>query len=237
MRWSTKYIAKSEPARKVLAVATACARPPGRSCGMNVSLARHCEPSPSAAWISRPVSGEMMTPISRMPASARLSITYMSTGRLATGTSCFAPVCVRGRRRVPALVDRFRDALAPRSVADVPSDGPRDAALERRRGLPPELALDLARVDGIAAIVARPVGDERDERAVRRAVGVLARRQRVEDVAHHVRDFEVRVLAPRADRVRFARRAFLGHCQEPIPVIGTVDPVPPVLTATVHGQR
>ena len=59
------------------------------------------DPSPTAALISSSVSPTTI-PTSRIPAAAMASSAKNSTGRFATGTSCFAEVWVIGRSRVPA---------------------------------------------------------------------------------------------------------------------------------------
>jgi hypothetical protein len=52
-------------------------------------------------------------------------------------------------------------------VVEVPAHGLAQAGLEGLLRPPAELALDLARVDRVAPVVAGPVGDVRDEAAVR----------------------------------------------------------------------
>ena len=52
------------------------------------------------------------------------------------------------------------------SLSRIPVDRLRQAALETLRRRPAELALDLGGIDGIAAVMARPVGDEADQVAV-----------------------------------------------------------------------
>ena len=71
-----------------------------------MTLAPQREPSPTAAWISGPVSPVTM-PISVMPASTMSSMPKNRMGLFATGTSCLALVWVIGRRRVPAPPERM----------------------------------------------------------------------------------------------------------------------------------
>jgi len=58
---------------------------------------------------------------------------------------------------VIALILARDDAGQPFFTAQVPVDGPGDALLERDRGLPAQLTDDLAGINGIPAIVPRPV--------------------------------------------------------------------------------
>ena len=62
-----------------------------------------------------------------------------------------------------AAVDAGADALPPGAVVEIPADRPRQAALDALLRRPAELALDLARVDGVAEVVAGAVGDEGDQ--------------------------------------------------------------------------
>ena len=69
----------------------------------------------------------------------------------------------RGSARQPepfAAIGAAHDALPPAPVVEVPAHGLAQAVLEIVARPPAELALDLAGVDGVAGVVARPVGDE-----------------------------------------------------------------------------
>jgi hypothetical protein len=81
------------------------------------------------------------------------------------------------------------------------SRGPLEALL----GAPAELALDLGRIDRVAAVVAGAVGDEGDELAPAAAVGERA--LGVEHVADRLDDLQVGALGAAADIVAFADRA------------------------------
>src|SRR5262247_3219390 len=65
-----------------------------------------------------------------------------------------------------AMVADGLDGRAPGQVLEVPADGLCDPGLEGVCRLPAELAADLARVDGVAAVVTRPVGHELLERRI-----------------------------------------------------------------------
>lgn len=51
------------------------------------------------------------------------------------------------------------DGVEPGLVVEVPADGALDAFFELEGGLPAELALQLAAVDGVTQVVASAVGD------------------------------------------------------------------------------
>src|SRR6266478_6524461 len=62
-----------------------------------------------------------------------------------------------------ATVGAAHDALPPAPVVEVPAHGLMQAVVEIVPRPPAELVLDLAGVDGVARIMARPVGDELDQ--------------------------------------------------------------------------
>ena len=101
----------------------------------------------------------------------------------------------------------------------------RDAVLPRDRRLPAELAAELRRVEEVAAVVARPVGDDRLERL--RLAGQL------ED---EVRDLLDRLLDARADVVRLADAPALEHELDRAAVVVDVEPLAPVLRRRVQRQ-
>src|SRR6185312_11289674 len=81
-----------------------------------------------------------------------------------------------GRRRIiavpqpqPLLPIGGAAQPAPILVSDVPIDGRGEPLLESVDGAPAGLALELARVDGVARIMSRPVDHEGDEPVMRRA--------------------------------------------------------------------
>src|SRR6185437_15716625 len=65
-----------------------------------------------------------------------------------------------------AGVDLLPQRAPPPFVVEIPAHRLLDAGLEGLERAPAELALELARVDRVAPIVPRPVGDERDQRFV-----------------------------------------------------------------------
>src|SRR3954454_20354122 len=74
----------------------------------------------------------------------------------------------------PVAVRTALDALHPVAVRQVPLHGLADAGLESLGGTPAQLALDLVRIDGVAAVVARPILHERDELRVAGPAGARA---------------------------------------------------------------
>src|SRR5690348_17072436 len=92
---------------------------------------------------------------------------------------------------------------APILMSDVTVDRRCEPALEIVAGAPAGLALELARVDGIARVMPRPVGDEGDEPFMRRTRRMAAVEQRA-DGAH---DINVPPLGPGADQISLARLA------------------------------
>src|SRR5262245_3859558 len=114
------------------------------------------------------------------------------------------------------------DGLAPDPVLEIPADGLRDARLEAVRRAPAQLAADLAGIDGVAPIVARPVGHELLERVVpgdgAAGEGGVIRGwhlglQRGAEAVHHL---AIGALAPAADVVPLPHAAALQHEQEPL---------------------
>lgn len=112
----------------------------------------------------------------------------------------------------------------PGLVLDVPVDGGLEALGEVGVGRPPaELALQLGRVDGVAAVVAGAVGDPVE------VLGVAA--HRLED---HAQDRDVVLLAVGADEVGLPRAALGEDVPDGRGVVLGVDPVADVLAAAVE---
>src|SRR6476659_954238 len=96
-------------------------------------------------------------------------------------------------------------------------------------GSPFELAPDLARIDGVAAIVAGPVRHERLQipvarTAVKRGVG-RGRSEDLERVADAIDDFEVGPLVAAADVVFLAHSSLPEHQQDACTMIVDMEPV------------
>src|ERR1019366_1416771 len=82
-----------------------------------------------------------------------------------------------------ARVATGRDLCAPRPVANVPVDGPRQSRRERLQRPPAELSLELGAVDRVAPVMAGPVRHELDLRRV--GTPILSGSLPVEEQADH----------------------------------------------------
>ena len=112
----------------------------------------------------------------------------------------------------------------PGLVLDVPVDGLLQAPGEVGVGRPPaELALELRRVDGVAAVVAGAVGDPVE------VLGVAS--HRLED---HAQDGDVVLLAISPDEVGLSHAALGEDVPDGRGVVLGVDPVADVLAAAVE---
>src|SRR5262249_10902730 len=78
-----------------------------------------------------------------------------------------------------ARIDSGAEGFPPGAVVHVPVHGLLESAVERLGSRPAELAFDLVRVDGVAAVMSGTVRHERDQSAP----GLRRRHQRVENVA------------------------------------------------------
>src|ERR1019366_4867384 len=65
----------------------------------------------------------------------------------------------------------FRNIRPPRAMGEIPIDGLGDAGGKVLAGDPAQLTLELGAIDGVAAVMAGPVGDVGDLRRVGLAVG------------------------------------------------------------------
>src|SRR5437016_4869009 len=99
-----------------------------------------------------------------------------STARQRANWPDFPAIRIEKRGRIAGSTDRFEQAEAlagttaphlfpPDAIVEIPTDGAVEPGRERFAGLPSDLASHLGGVDGVATIMARPIGDERDERA------------------------------------------------------------------------
>lgn len=125
--------------------------------------------------------------------------------------------------------------LDPLGVGEIPLDGLAEAGLETLLREPVELALDLAGVDGVAAVVAGAilhVSDELRVRAMRR-VGDKLIQQRAEGVDN----VDVGALVVAADVVALADVALLERRDDSAAVVLNIEPVADLLAVAVDRQR
>ena len=137
---------------------------------------------------------------------------------------CGSPGCgLLALRLIPGLGGLLGRA-PPGLVGDVPVDGGLQALGEVGVRRPPaELALELGRVDGVAAVVAGAVGDPVE------VLGVLP--HRLED---HAQDGDVVLLPIGADEVGLPHAALGQDVPDGRGVVLGVDPVADVLAAAVE---
>src|SRR6185369_10577673 len=165
-----------------------------------MSWPRGCTPSSSATW-----SAPAGSPTTRGNA-ARSARSCSNPSRAFSRRSCsrdaarYRPSFTGGGGRRSAVavlllvvlaVGAALDALPPLRVVNIPFDRRLKRLRPRAAGRrPAQLALDLARVDGVAAVVAQAVGHRLDH------LRALAH-----DRQDHVRQLEVRALVVAADVV------------------------------------
>src|SRR5437899_907027 len=70
-------------------------------------------------------------------------------------------------RRHPLAIGAAGHTLYPRPVVEIPLNRLADPAFKRLARLPAEFGLDLARVDSVAAVVSRTIGNELDQVVMR----------------------------------------------------------------------
>ena len=137
-------------------------------------------------------------------------------------------------RREPVAIGAGLHPLDPAGMVEIPAHGLAQAALERLLGPPAELALDLARVDRVASVVAGPVGHVLDQAEVR-ALGIGP--HLVEQGADGLDDLDVRLLVPAADVVGLADPAARQHLADRGAVVLDVEPVAHLHAVAVDRQR
>lgn len=137
---------------------------------------------------------------------------------------CGSPGCGLLPLRAVARLGGLLGRAPPRLVGDVPVDGGLESLGEVGVGRPPaQLALQLGRVDGVAAVVAGAVGDPVE------VLGVAA--HGLEDHAQHG---DVVLLAVGADEVGLPRAALGEDVPDGRGVVLGVDPVADVLALAVE---
>lgn len=135
---------------------------------------------------------------------------------------------------VVTLVVAAGHVVEPVLVVEVPAHRLFDAFFKLQRGLPAQLVLELAAVDGIACIVTRAVGDVGNE------VEILALgtpQQAVDRANEHFHDVDVSPLVETAYVVGLGNLALVENHIDGARVVFDVEPVAHVKALAVHGQR
>ena len=108
-----------------------------------------------------------------------------------------------GETQPPAVIAALHGALPPMGILEIPVHRGLEPALEGRARAPSRAHAGHGRIDGIAQIVAGPVGDEADQALARAgAVGPAA----IEDGADRAHHLEIAALRPAAEII-LGRRA------------------------------
>src|SRR5690606_17877835 len=124
--------------------------------------------------------------------------------------------------RHPVAIGARCHVADPVTIVEIPQDRGFETGAEIAFRLPAELACQLARVDGVTAIMAGPVGDKGDLIAIRARV---ARPVAVEQIAYGADHLEISPLRIAADRVGLARPATLDNGCERGAMIADIEPV------------
>src|SRR6266487_5352034 len=92
----------------------ASAMPLGYPWTMYVIDVPNARPSPRSSFTFSGMMSPRITPMSVIPATRKSSRQYRMFGLFASGMSCFGPVCVRGRSRVPWPPERMSPFIRSR---------------------------------------------------------------------------------------------------------------------------
>lgn len=132
------------------------------------------------------------------------------------------------------LILAARDIVHPLLMFQIPTDGLLNALLELQTGLPPEFALELGRVDGVAKVVAGTVGDVGDEVHV---LALLTAEKAVDGVDDNLDDVDVLPFVEAADIVCLGNPAVVEDHVDGAGMVLDVKPVADVLALAVDGKR
>ena len=131
------------------------------------------------------------------------------------------------------LVISRSHVVHPFLVVQIPADGLFNPFLELQARLPAQLALQLARVDGIAHVVALAVGHVGNQVHV---LAFLPAQQTVNGPDDHPDDVDVLPLVEAADVVGVGNLPLVENQVDGTGVVLHVQPVAHVLALAVHGQ-
>ena len=125
--------------------------------------------------------------------------------------------------------------MHPDRVVQVPLHGLGNPGVEGFGRTPAKLTLQLARIDGVAAVVAGAVGDVGDLFGVALAIGTRA--QLVQQAADGLDDFDIGFFVPAADVVGFTQLAGFEYAADGAAMIRDVEPVTHLHAVAIDRQR
>src|SRR5262249_47287831 len=106
------------------------------------------------------------------------------------------------------------------------------ALLERMFRRPAEFAVELGKVDGIAKIMSRTIGHERDQLAMRRPCRALP--EAIHDLADRANDVNVAAFCTAADVVALAKTTLLEHSYQSLCVVVDIKPIADVEASSIN---
>ena len=134
---------------------------------------------------------------------------------------------------VVALIVATGHALEPLLIIEIPTCRFLDAFFKLQRGLPAQLVLELAAVDGIAGIVSKAVGHMGDEAQV---FALGAPQQAVDCGYEHLHDVDVAPLVETSNVVGLGHLATMKNGVDGTGVVFDIEPVAHVEPLAIHGQ-
>ena len=145
--------------------------------------------------------------------------------------SCSTPCVVL---LYPFAVGAGLDVGYPALVFQIPLDGFTNAGVESFGRLPAEFSLYLARVNGVAAIMAGAVRDIGNLFAI--ALAVRSGAEFVKQCANRVDDVDVGFFVPAADVVDLADFARFQYAANGAAMVFDIEPVTDLLSIAIHWQ-
>ena len=116
--------------------------------------------------------------------------------------------CIRVRPILPRLAMFVRNPFQPTLVLEIPGHRESESGGEIVPRFPTQLTVDFGRIDGIPAIMARPISYERDQIP---RIATQIRTPFVDQIANSFHDAQVRPFVVPADIVSLARPALLQY--------------------------
>ena len=145
-----------------------------------------------------------------------------------------SPSAARVIRVDPLAVSPRLNIRQPISIRQIPINRLANARLKRLGGAPTEFALNLAGVDGVAAIMAGSVCHVTNLAPVGGAINLWP--YGVEQRANRINDFYVWLLVPPANIIGFANLAAVQHAPNGRAVVTHIEPVADLHAVTLNWQ-